>query len=109
MTDAFEPSQAGMPGEQWTLSAGIQIEELFDLLAIPPIAGYTPAAITAVGAEVSPTGGVAHYPVYVQQVEGALAEPSEVRAAIAILQRWLRMQRRSNPNVGTPWPPASGG
>ena len=108
MTDNHDQSQAGIPGEQWTLGERPhQIQELFRLLAIPPMPGYTPVAITAVGVVISRAGDVAHYPVYAQLIESDLSETSEVRAAIVILQRWLREQRRSDPG-GAPLPPAFG-
>jgi hypothetical protein len=88
-----------------------KLQEVFRLLAIPPLDGYTPAAITAVGVLVSPSGDVAHYPVYAQVIsaETDLSEATEVRAAITILRRWLRAQWPSGPPGGTPWPPAFGG
>jgi len=102
MSDANERPETGKSneGERWTISDGNQLQEAFDLLRIPPLAGYTPAAITAVGVSVSPTGEVAHYPVYAQVVEAELSEPTEVRAAIVILQRWLQMQKRRKRGVG---------
>jgi hypothetical protein len=109
MTDDHDPSEARIPGEQWTLADRPQIQEPFGLLGIAPMAGYTPAAITAVGVVMSPAGDVAHHPVHAQLIESNLSETSEVRAAIAILQRWLRVQRRSAPADGAPWPPAFGG
>lgn len=102
MTDNHDPSRADIPGEQWTLAERPQVQELFRLLAIPPMPGYTPVAITAVGVVMSPAGDVAHYPVYAQVIENNLSETSEVRAAIAVLQRWLRVQRRSEPGDGIP-------
>jgi hypothetical protein len=76
------------------------LQELFRLLAVPPLAGYTPAAITAVAVMVSPAAEVAHYPLYAQLLEADLVETTEVRAAIEILQRWRRAQRRNGPVGG---------
>ena len=105
MTDADEPSQTGTPiaGEKWALGDAGQIQEVFRLLAIPPLPGYTPVAITAVGVVVSPAGEVGHYPVYAQVVEAKLSETTEVRAAIANLGRWLLAQRQSGPGGGQPF------
>jgi hypothetical protein len=66
VTDAHDPSQTGapIPGEQWTLGDTHQIQEVFRRLAIPPLSGYTPVAITAVGVVVSSAGEVGHDPVY---------------------------------------------
>jgi hypothetical protein len=110
MTNAHEPSQADVPGEQWTLAEAPQIQELFRLLAIPPMPGYTPVAMTAVGLAMSPTGEVAHYPVYAQLFGAEVSETAEVCDAIAILQGWLRaQQQRFGPGGGTQWPRAFGG
>ena len=81
--------------EQWTLAEGRRIQELFRLLAIPMMPGYAPVAITAVGVMLSPAGDVAHYPVYAQLTESNLSETTEVRVAIAVLQRWFRAQLRA--------------
>jgi hypothetical protein len=109
MTDNHDRSRADILREQWTLAEGRQIQELFRLLAIPTMPGYAPLAITAVGVMTSPAGDVAHYPVYAQLIDSNLSEPSEVRAAIAVLQRWLRVQRRSEPGDSLPWPRHSAG
>jgi hypothetical protein len=109
MTDNHDRSRADLLREQWTLAEGRRIQELFRLLAIPAMPGYAPVAITAVGVMLSPAGDVAHYPVYAQLTDSNLCETSEVRAAIAVLQRRLRVQRRSEPGDGIPWPPAFGG
>jgi hypothetical protein len=109
MTDNQDRCRADILREQWTLVEGRQIQELFSLLAIPAMPGYAPVAITAVGVMNSLAGDVAHYPVYAQLIDGNLSETSEVRAAIAVLQRWLRVQRRSELGDGLPWPLAFGG
>jgi hypothetical protein len=109
MTDNHDRSRADILREQWTLAERRQIQELFRLLAIPTMPGYAPLAITAVGVMTSPAGDVAHYPVYAQLIDSNLSEPSEVRAAIAVLQRWLRVQRRSEPGDSLPWPRHSAG
>ena len=96
MTGAHEPPLARIPapGEQWSLADAGKLQEVFRLLAIPPLGEFTPAAVTAVGVLVSPSGDVAYYPVYAQVIsaETDLSEPTEVRVAIAILRRWLRAQ-----------------
>ena len=109
MTDNHDRSRADMLREQWTLAEGRRIQELFRLLAIPAMPGYAPLAITAVGVMLSQAGDVAHYPVYAQVTHSNLAEASEIRTAIAVLQRRLRVQRRSEPGDGIAWPPAFGG
>jgi len=103
MTDDHSPRQVDEPGERWTFSELPQLQELFRLLGIPPQPGYSPVAITAVGVVMSPVGGIAHYPVYAQLIESKLSETSEIRAAVAILQQWLFVQRqRSKPGDGLP-------
>jgi hypothetical protein len=59
----------------------------------------------------SPTGEVAHYPLYPQVIgaETDLTEATEVRAAIAILRQWLRAQWPGGPVDGPSLPPAFGG
>jgi hypothetical protein len=103
MAEVNEPSRTGppIPGEQWKFGDIVQLEELFRLLAIPPLPGYAPVAITAVGVVASSTGEVARYPVYAQLVGAELAEKTEVSTAIAILQRWLRTQQQRNGPRGT--------
>jgi hypothetical protein len=85
-----------LANEKWTVANGDQLGEVFRLLSVPQVPGYTPAGITAVGALVSRTGEIWHYPVYAQLFGASLfgvdlSESSEIRAAIAILQRALRM------------------
>lgn len=103
MTEDYKPSHDAtpIPGEQLSLADIAQFEELFRLLAVPPLAGYTPAAITAVAIMVSPTGEVAHYPLYAQILGTELSEMKELRAAIEILRRWLRAQGLGGPRAGT--------
>jgi len=55
-----------------------------------PLVGYTPVAITAVAVAVPATGAIARYPVYARLLGSDLAEATEVRAAIADVQGWLR-------------------
>ena len=107
MTNTNDPSGNDNPlaNEKWTVANGDQLSEVFRLLSVPQVSGYTPAGITAVGALVSPTGEIWHYPVYAQlfgaNLFGAdLSESSEIRAAIAILQRALRMHHQRERNDG---------
>ena len=102
MTDAYKPPHDDTPisCEQWSLADITQFQELFRLLAVPSLAGYAPAAITAVAVMVSPTGAVAHYPLYAQILGTELSETKEVRATIEILTRWLRAQEPDGPGDG---------
>ncbi len=98
--DEESPTDTTFPGERWSVADKAQLQETFRLLNIPPLAGYTPVAITAIGVMASPTGELAHYPSYAEVLGTGLAgtaelsEETEVRAAIATLQRWFRVQRQ---------------
>jgi hypothetical protein len=78
--------------EIW-ISDPSNLEQLWNLLAIPPLPGYAPAAITAVAVAMSPDGGVARYPLYAQLSAAELSEPFEVHIAIETLRNWMRTQR----------------
>jgi hypothetical protein len=110
VADANEPTQIGtpVPGEQGIFANIAELQRVFRLMAIPPLSGYAPVAITAIGVVVSPAGEVNHYPVYTQLVGTQHSEVAELRNAIAILQRWLRVQRNRRELSGAKTLPRTG-
>jgi hypothetical protein len=71
------------------------IQKIFRMLDIPRLNDFRPVAITVVGVLESPSGDLAHYPLFAQLSDTDLSEAAELRAAISILQSWLRLQRQS--------------
>jgi hypothetical protein len=97
MADANVPSDSAafVSGERWTMTDAGHIQKVFRMLDIPPMGGFRPVAITVVGVLESPNGELAHYPLFAQLSDTDLSEAAELRAAISILQGWLRLQRQS--------------
>lgn len=109
MTDNHNRFRADMLREQWTLAEGRRIQELF------PPAGDPGDAWTRPGRH---HGGRRHAVTSRRcRALSRVRSPDRQQplrdargpCPIAVLQRWLRVQRRSEPGDGLPWPAAFGG